>query len=98
MLLLVSSTQNASVKGFQILDGILFFLIDKPKKALIEKRGLKRQPEAYREYTRDTKRQKTKRQTLTSCAQCRRLKNFHSLVPLLRIGKKNEYVHLHAEV
>ena len=66
MLLLVSSTQNASVNGFQILDGILFFLIDKPKKALIEKRGLKRQPEAYREYTRDTKRQKTKRQTLTS--------------------------------
>ena len=51
MLLLVSSTQNASVKGFQILDGILFFLIDKPTKALIEKRELKRQPEAYREYT-----------------------------------------------
>ena len=66
MLLLVSSTQNASVKGFQILDGILFFLIDKPTKALIEKRELKRQPEAYREYTWDTKRQKTKRQTLTS--------------------------------
>ena len=76
---------------------LLFFLIDKTQK-IYYKKGAKRQPEAYREYTRETKRQKTKRQTLTSCAQCRRLKNFHSLVPLLRIGKKNEYVHLHAEV
>ena len=44
----------------QLLHLKSFFLIDKSQK-FYSKKGARRQPEAYREYTRETTRQKTQK-------------------------------------